>query len=177
MDIMESMDYCFTMLAIYMGEIDNPAEPGPVFTKNVAGLPPVLFKGLYEDYMSYHDEQGLPFDYDGISFNSLDSHVSAAGGMTIAELMMAFLDVQGLRRIVLRDRYPMAYKAWTDEEDASLRQLYDESSKSGDVIPWPSIASCMGRNVNAVKLRLEYLGYDLGSDAGRSRRPSGTLPG
>ena len=177
MDIMESMDYCFTKLAAYMVQTDNPERPGPTISKMLSGLPPVLFRGLYEDRMNYHDDDGIPYEYEGISFNSLATHVEAAGGMTIAELMMDFLDVQGLRRIVLKDRCPKAYKLWTDEEDASLRQLYDESAKSGDVIPWPSIASCMGRNVNAVKLRLEYLGYDLGPDAGHSRRSSGNLPG
>ena len=78
-------------------------------------------------------------------------------------MMMAFMDWDRLRMQEFRDKYPRSFTKWEPAEDEALLEMYSRR------LPWQAISGHFGRNVNAVKLRLQHLGVDLGAEAGRAR--------
>lgn len=82
-----------------------------------------------------------------------------------------FLNLGKLQMTELKARYPRAFTKWTPEEDESLLARYRKDSEGGARVPWSRMATDLGRNPNALRLRLEHLGVDLGQEAGRPRRP------
>lgn len=87
-------------------------------------------------------------------------------GLTEGErfaLMMAFMDWDRLRMKEFRNRYPRSFTKWEPAEDEALLEMYPNRAS------WRELSSRFGRNVNAVKLRLQHLGVDLGAEAGRAR--------
>ena len=84
-----------------------------------------------------------------------------------------FLNLNSLEMKELKIRHPKAFTKWTAEQEASLLASYREYAESGDQVPWWMLSLEYGRNVNAIKLRLEKLGVELGAEAGHPRRPGG----
>ena len=84
-----------------------------------------------------------------------------------------FLNLNKLQMSELRARYPRAFSKWTSDEDETLLTRYQTESEGGKRVSWSRMATDLGRNPNALRLRLEHLGIDLGSEAGRPRRPVG----
>lgn len=80
-----------------------------------------------------------------------------------------FLNLGKLQAEELRARYPRAYSKWTDAEDATLLSCYRQAAQPGQRIPWSRMAEQLGRNSNALKIRLGYLGVDLGTEAAHPR--------
>ena len=70
----------------------------------------------------------------------------------------------------LRARFPRAFTKWVAEEDQTLLAQYQDATAQGQKVNWGALAGRFGRNVNAIKLRLEHLGVNLGPDAGQPRR-------
>lgn len=81
-----------------------------------------------------------------------------------------FLNLNALQMQELRARFPRAFTKWADEEDQTLLAQYQDATAQGQKVNWGALAGRFGRNVNALKLRLEHLGVDLGPDAGQPRR-------
>lgn len=81
-----------------------------------------------------------------------------------------FLNLNALQMQELRVRFPRAFMKWTDEEDRALLSLYQEAAAQGKKANWGELARTFGRNTNALRLRLEHLGIDLGPEAGQPRR-------
>ena len=86
-------------------------------------------------------------------------------------LMSRFLDYDRMRIQEFRARYPKAFMKWSAEEDAELSAMYSGQCS------WREMSAHFGRNTNALKLRLERLGFDLGANAGRSRFHPRPQPG
>ena len=84
-------------------------------------------------------------------------------------LLMSFLDWDRLRMNDFRARYPNSFLKWSNSDDEALLEMYSSGSS------WRTLSNHFGRNVNAIKLRLQHLGIDLGADAGRSRFPRRTV--
>ena len=84
-----------------------------------------------------------------------------------------FLNLGKLQAEELRLRYPKAFTKWTDDQDQALLANYREATEGGRSVNWRQFCEPFGRNVNAIKLRLERLGINLGAEAGHSRRPGG----
>ena len=68
-----------------------------------------------------------------------------------AGLILAFLGSDSLRMSRLRFRFPKAFSKWTDEEDSELLRRNAAGESLG------SISRAMGRNPNALRMRLEKL--------------------
>ena len=81
-----------------------------------------------------------------------------------------FLNLNALQMQELRARFPRAFTKWAAEEDQTLLAQYQDATTQGQKVNWGALAGRFGRNVNAIKLRLEHLGVDLGPDAGQPRR-------
>lgn len=88
-------------------------------------------------------------------------------------LRMDFLNYDRMKIMDFKAAYPRAFTKWTPEEDDELVRLYRTAlslcAPGARRIPWSNISARMGRNPNAIKLRLEHLGFDLGSEAGIPR--------
>ena len=81
-----------------------------------------------------------------------------------------FLNLNAMQMQELRVRFPRAFMKWTDDEDRALLSLYQEATAQGKKVGWGELARTFGRNTNALRLRLEHLGVDLGDEAGQPRR-------
>lgn len=81
-----------------------------------------------------------------------------------------FLNLNAMQMQELRVRFPRAFMKWTDDEDRALLSLYQEATAQGKKVGWGELARTFGRNANALRLRLEHLGVDLGDEAGQPRR-------
>lgn len=84
-----------------------------------------------------------------------------------------FLDLNRLQMTEFKARHPYAFTKWTEEQDEALLAGYRQSVDGGRRPRWGELARQFGRNVNAIKLRLEKLGIELGTDTGRPRRSGG----
>ena len=91
-----------------------------------------------------------------------------------AQCILDFLNLTRLQRKSLRTRFPRAFTKWTEEDDTALLEGYRQQKEAGHPVLWNELSDRFGRNPNALKLRLEHLGEDLGASAGRSRRPAGS---
>lgn len=80
-------------------------------------------------------------------------------------LLMAFLNWDRLRMNDFRAKYPNSFLKWAPADDEALLEMYKSGSS------WRTLSDHFGRNVNAIKLRLQRLGIDLGTEAGRPRFP------
>lgn len=71
------------------------------------------------------------------------------------------VDFMGLNKIRFSDfrkRYPNAFSKWSEKEEQILMEAYAAGASLS------SISARMGRNVNALRLRLEHLGVSVPSD-------------
>ena len=78
-------------------------------------------------------------------------------------MMMAFMDWDRLRMQEFRSKYPKSFMKWEPDEEEALLEMYAHKPS------WRALSSHFGRNINAIKLRLQHLGVDLGAEAGRAR--------
>ena len=84
-------------------------------------------------------------------------------------LLMVFLNWDEIRMREFRARFPNSFMKWNPSDDEELRRMYATGST------WRALSNHFGRNVNAIKLRLQHLGIDLGADAASSRFPRRTV--
>ena len=85
---------------------------------------------------------------------NLEEWLKAGSSGEKAQCLLDFLNVSRLQMKSLRARF--------DE--------YRRQSETGLPVRWGELSERFGRNPNALRLRLEHLGEDLGADTGRSRR-------
>lgn len=124
------------------------------FDKAICGLKPQLLSMAYQRFVN----------------NDLEKWYISADRYDKIWMLMDFLDVDGARKAEFMSRYPNAYGKWSADEDNKLLQMYNDSVSSPSGKPmWKAMSEELGRNVNALKLRLERLGIDLGDDVGHSR--------
>lgn len=151
--VLDVMLDAFQDLGVLMSETERVNEAVLEFDKGAGGFKPADL----EDVLIHFRKDDLAEWMMGLSENGRTS------------LMMKFLDYDTIRMQDFRSRYPKAFMKWTTEEDSRLREMYVSKCS------WRQMSEQFGRNTNALKLRLERLGYDLGADAGRSRFHPGPL--
>ena len=78
-------------------------------------------------------------------------------------MLMSFMDWDRVRMQEFRSRYPKSFMKWEPAEEEALLEMYAHRPS------WRALSSHFGRNINAIKLRLQHLGVDLGAEAGRAR--------
>ena len=135
----------FEELSVFLNDRNLSGEEGWTFNRQVCGFRPEQMERIY-------GMAGEP--------------VAWLSGLTEGEkfaLMMAFMDWDRLRMKEFRNRYPRSFTKWDPAEDEALLEMYPNRTS------WRELSSHFGRNVNAVKLRLQHLGVDLGAEAGRAR--------
>lgn len=118
------------------------------FRRAVAGVPASILNEIRD-----HAEAG-----------DLHYWMTEGGEGRSARLKLAFLNANSLSAKDFREKFPNAFCKWTEADDARLKEMWEAGT------PWVEMSNIFGRNVNALKLRLQRLGVDLGPDAGRPRR-------
>lgn len=78
-------------------------------------------------------------------------------------LLMAFLNWDRIRMNDFRSRFPNSFTKWTPSDDEALLEMFAAGRT------WSAMSDHFGRNVNALKLRLQHLGVDLGAEAASPR--------
>ena len=96
--------------------------------------------------------------------------LSADAGGSKSIVISQFLNLNAMQLQELRTRFPRAFMKWEEQEDAALLSAYQEETSQGQKVDWGRLSERFGRNTNALRLRLEHLGIDLGDEAGHSRR-------
>lgn len=127
------------------------------FNSSVAGISKQVLEELYGRY----------------SRGSVADWVLSGADGKIVRLRMDFMNYERMRVMDFKANYPRAFTKWTDEEDAELLRLYHAAQSVSPPgthrMPWSALSKRLGRNPNAVKLRLAHLGIDLGPEAGIPR--------
>ena len=131
-------------------ESDRPL----VFDRQTCGLTPFLLKQLFE---KASDGTLGDWLFDDVS----EDHYRR---------FYYFLDLRRMQLDDFRSRFPMAFQKWSPEEDAELLRLYHLATEGGQKVLWKELEVALGRNENAIKLRLGRLGIDLGDETGIPRR-------
>ncbi len=140
-----------TLLSTPASDADAPeATPG----RAVGGLSPRTLQLIRQ----HHDA------------GDLAEWLTTGAGGTKSTCIYQFLNLNALQMQELRIRFPRAFTKWAAEEDQTLLAQYQDATAQGQKVNWGALAGRFGRNVNAIKLRLEHLGVNLGPDAGQPRR-------
>lgn len=137
----------FEELSDFLNDEHLSGVEGWTFNRQVCGFRPEQVEKIYEMAKSGEPVVWLTGLTEGEKF----------------ALMMAFMDWDRLRMKEFRTRYPRSFTKWEPAEDEALLEMYPQRTS------WRELSSHFGRNVNAVKLRLQHLGVDLGAEAGRAR--------
>lgn len=137
----------FEELSDFLNDEHLSGVEGWTFNRQVCGFRPEQMEKIYEMAKSGEPVVWLTGLTEGEKF----------------ALMMAFMDWDRLRMKEFRAKYPRSFTKWEPAEDEALLEMYPQRTS------WRDLSSHFGRNVNAVKLRLQHLGVDLGAEAGRAR--------
>ena len=141
-------------------------------------LTDILIEAL-DDTVAFLDPGGEGWEFDkdvcGFKRDQLEKAFLTGGGERLLHwvagmpeqdrmtLLMSFLNWDRLRMNDFRARYPNSFLKWSSADDESLLEMYSSGNS------WRTLSDHFGRNVNAIKLRLQHLGVDLGAEAGRPR--------
>jgi hypothetical protein len=139
---------------ILSSQTDNPGAPNTLPDKPVSGLSTKTLQLIRQ----HHDT------------GDLAEWLSADAGGNKSIIISQFLNLSALQMQELRARFPRAFMKWEEGEDAALLSAYQEETAQGRKANFNRLAERFGRNANALRLRLEHLGIDLGDEAGVSRR-------
>lgn len=151
-DVCATMEDFFENLGEILGGIEEEEREILTIDRPVAGFTTTMLKTVKETYADGRIRDWMESVSEGEK----------------AELLMAFLNFDRLRMDNFKERYPKAFRKWTEEEDSELLAAYN-SNPGG--IRWGELSKKFGRNTNAIKLRLGKLGIELGDEAGHTRYP------
>ena len=145
--LIEIMTETYSAVGRMIVESEDKSGEKFVCSKSVAGLSAAQLTTLVEKTRS-----GDLLEW----FRTMDS-------FELVTMASDFAYFEKLRREAFRQKFPSSFKKWSSEDDALLKDLYESGRH------WDEISSFFGRNVNAVKLRLQKLGYDLGPETAYPR--------
>ncbi len=132
--------------------LSEGTDPTPA--RSIHGLSPFVLRQIRK-----HTDDG-----------DLEKWLTSSGPGEKEQCLLDFLHFGSLQMKSVRARFPRAFTKWTEEEDESLLEAYHEQLEMKHPVRWGDLSDRLGRNPNALKLRLERLGENLGSNAGHSRR-------
>ena len=140
--------------ALLSAPAGGSAAPEAAPARAVAGLSPRTLQLIRQ----HHDA------------GDLAEWLTTGAGGNKSTCISQFLNLNALQMQELRARFPRAFTKWAAEEDQTLLAQYQDATAQDQKVNWGALAGRFGRNVNAIKLRLEHLGVNLGPDAGQPRR-------
>lgn len=130
-----------------IGELieDRLSETGeqPVFEKPVAGFTPDQLSQFLD---VYRNEEVYAWVDNG------------ANGQ-IDDLILRLVNFRKMNKSGLKAKFPNTFQKWTEQDDQDLRTIFERKGEAG--LNWQDLSEMFGRPVNAIKIRLERLGFTL----------------
>lgn len=153
---------CITEICDYFRKFIRETGEVPAPEKGIAGF-------TLEQIQTF---VGLCAPEGDFSFNDILDLVLESPVEQTDDLILRFMDFREMNRAGVRARYPNTFRKWTPEDDDDLRSAYGQSDP--DAVNWTDLSHRFGRPVNALKIRLEHLGFTL-SEALLTGLPSTTV--
>ena len=119
------------------------------FTKSVAGFTPDQLNLFVEKYYAEGVEEWIDEGADGM----------------LDELILRFMHFREKNRDGLRKRFPCTFQKWSAQDDEDLRSIWMRTDQ--DNVKWEDLEEMFARPRNAIKIRLEKLGFTLPEPAVR----------
>ena len=117
------------------------------FTKPIAGFTPEQLNLFVEKYYAEGVEEWIDDGADGM----------------LDDLVLRFMHFREKNRAGVRNRFPCTFQKWSPQDDEDLRAIWTRTDQSNP--NWPDLEEMFGRPRNAIKIRLEKLGFTLSDPA------------
>ena len=98
------------------------------------------------------------------STSVMDWLASGADGM-LDELIIRFMNFRQMNRSGLLKHFPCTFQKWTEQDEEDLRTVWTRTDP--EKVNWADLEEMFGRPRNAIKIRLEKLGFSLAEPAAR----------
>ena len=118
-----------------------------VFEKAVSGFTPEQLNLFVEKYYAEGVDEWIESGADGM----------------LDDLIIRFMNFREMNRNGLRQRFPCTFLKWTPQDDEDLRAIWIRTDQ--DNVKWEDLEEMFGRPRNAIKIRLEKLGFTLADPA------------
>ena len=119
------------------------------FTKDVAGFTPAHLEIFLDKYDN----------------GEVDTWIESGADGMLDDLIIRFMNFRKMSRSSLRQRFPCTFLKWTPQDDEDLRAIWMRTDQ--DNVKWEDLEEMFGRPRNAIKIRLEKLGFTLAEPAVR----------
>ena len=119
------------------------------FEKPVAGFTPEQLSLFVEKYYAEGVDEWIESGADGI----------------LDDLIIRFMHFREMNRNGLRQRFPCTFQKWSAQDDEDLRAIWMRTDPAN--AKWEDLEEMFGRPRNAIKIRLEKLGFTLSDPAVR----------
>ncbi len=110
----------------------------------------------------FTEEQINLFYKQSHSMSVMDWLTSGADGM-LDELIIRFMGFREMNRVGLKQRFPSTFKKWTQQDEEDLRTIWTRTDQNN--VNWEDLEEMFGRPRNAIKIRLERMGFTLSEPA------------
>ena len=119
------------------------------FNKSIAGFSPEQLNLFIEKYYAEGVDEWIDEGADGL----------------LDELIIRFMHFREKNRVGVRKRFPCTFQKWSAQDDEDLRAIWTRTDQ--DNVKWEDLEEMFGRPRNAIKIRLEKLGFTLAEPAVR----------
>lgn len=153
-----ALEYLKDELAITLNRICEEYEDqhvpyrkgeGYKYDKPVAGFTPEQLNTFIEKYFDIGIDEWIETGADG----------------TLDELIIRFMRFREMNRSGLKQRFPCTFHKWTEQDEEDLRAIWTRTDQNN--VNWEDLEEMFGRPRNAIKIRLEKLGFSLSEPAAK----------
>lgn len=117
------------------------------FDKPFAGFSPEQLNTIIDRYFDIGIDQWIQSGADGM----------------LDELIIRFMRFREMNRSGLKQRFPCTFQKWTEQDEEDLRAIWTRTDQNN--VNWEDLEEMFGRPRNAIKIRLEKLGFTLSEPA------------
>lgn len=118
-----------------------------VFEKPIAGFTPEQLTLFVEKYYAEGVDEWIDNGADGM----------------LDDLIIRFINFRQMSKNALLQRFPCSFQKWSAQDDEDLRAIWTRTDQENP--NWPDLEEMFGRPRNAIKIRLEKLGFTLSDPA------------
>jgi hypothetical protein len=117
------------------------------FEKPVAGFTPEQLNTIIDKYYDIGIDQWIESGADGM----------------LDELIIRFMRFREMSRSGLKQRFPCTFQKWKPQDEEDLRTIWARTDQNN--VNWEDLEEMFGRPRNAIKIRLEKMGFTLSEPA------------
>ena len=117
------------------------------FDKPVAGFTPEQLNTVIDKYFDIGIDEWIQSGADGM----------------LDELIIRFMRFREMSRSGLKQRFPCTFQKWKPQDEEDLRTIWTRTDQNN--VNWEDLEEMFGRPRNAIKIRLERMGFTLSEPA------------